>query len=363
METSSGVEGEPGRVAVREFTSSEDGELFISRLEGLPSQWLAMIRSHAPPSTIDHLVAIIRRDRSATLWVNECAVMLRMRAARSVQAGEAVYENDLVDVDALTFEGVEFPKDAGFLCVFSAGWRKGLFFDFGPILPEPVPLEYDVSKTLGSCMAYLWSQRVFSLDGADWSYLIDRQWFPFVSLSPPLRRKLVAFAKQRQDLDRLLPEVSAEVTRNLEPMISRWSASPYFREHLPLVQHAITEFKEQDYLSCTSIFYPRIEGLLRGLHQSLGVSDRATQKVLTATAVRARSAEHHPYSWLLPDMFRRYMEDAYFASFAPGTSAALSRNSIGHGVATMAQFDLKAASLGLLILDQLCYFMPAVETG
>ena len=167
METSSGVEGEPGRVAVREFTSSEDGELFISRLEGLPSQWLAMIRSHAPPSTIDHLVAIIRRDRSATLWVNECAVMLRMRAARSVQAGEAVYENDLVDVDALTFEGVEFPKDAGFLCVFSAGWRKGLFFDFGPILPEPVPLEYDVSKTLGSCMAYLWSQRVFSLDGQE----------------------------------------------------------------------------------------------------------------------------------------------------------------------------------------------------
>lgn len=184
-----------------------------------------------------------------------------MRAARAVQAGEPVYEHDLVDVDALVFKGVAFPRDAGLLCVFSAGWRKGLFFDFGPLLPEPTALDYDVSKTLGSYFAYLWSQRVFSLDQADWNYLIGGQWFPFVSLSPQLRGKLVAFAKQRQHLDRLLPEVSVEISSRLDQMLARWSASPYFKEHLALVKHAVAEFKEQDYVSCTAIIYPRIEGL------------------------------------------------------------------------------------------------------
>lgn len=75
METSSGAEGTPVRVAVREFTSSEDGELFISRLEGFPSQLLGLLPGHVLPSTIDHLVAVIRRDRSATVWVNECPVI------------------------------------------------------------------------------------------------------------------------------------------------------------------------------------------------------------------------------------------------------------------------------------------------
>ena len=60
-------------------------------------------------------------------------------------------------------------------------------------------------------------------------------------------------------------------------------------------------------------------------------------------------------------MFRKYMEQAYFASFEPGVTPVLSRNSVGHGVASAADFNEKGACLGLLILDQLFYFLPSMR--
>ncbi len=62
-----------------------------------------------------------------SVYVNECNVHVRARLSRPVEAGEGIFQHDLVDMDALVFEGVHVPSDAGVLYLFSAGWRKGLF--------------------------------------------------------------------------------------------------------------------------------------------------------------------------------------------------------------------------------------------
>jgi hypothetical protein len=365
MHHSSGVEGTPALIAVREFTSSEDGELFLSRLEGFPAQLVSMLPSEARifPSIVDHLIAIIRRDLRTTVYVNECGMQARVLLGRRVEKGEVIYENDVIDIDSVVFEGVEFPKDAAVLCIFSSGWRKGMFFDFTPLNPDAPTRDYDIEKLLGSYMAYLKSQQVFSLDDSDWSYLIESQWFPFATLAKPLRAKVIAFAKGRQNLDRLLSELSENVKQLLPRMLERWAESPVFQPHLDLLRHAAQEFEEGDFISCTAILYPRIEGLLRTAHETIGAKDRATQKALSETAVTARGAKYHPFSWLLPEMFRRYLEEAYFANFEPGKPAKLSRNSLGHGIASVEEFNQKGASIGFFILDQLIYFMPVATAG
>ncbi len=363
MHNAAGVEGNLAVIAVREFISSEDGELFISRLEGIPNQLIAKLPTEArvSPSTIDHLIAVIRPDLLTTVYVNECPVMMRARIGRRMEAGEVVYERDIVDIDAIEFRGAEFPEDAAVLCIFSAGWRKGMFYDFTPLGPDAPKRDYEIGKLLGSYYAYLKSQRVFSLDEDDWLFLIERGWFPFVSLPANLKTKIVEFAKSRDDLDRLLPELAAEVKRLVPTMLERWAESSLFEPHLGLLQHAVAEFNEEDYVSSTAILYPRIEGLLRTLHEALGIAEKASQKVLTAAAVEARATEFHRYSWLLPEMFRKYMSNVYFASFEPGKPATLSRNSVGHGVASANDFTMKGAVIGILILDQLFYFLPSQQ--
>lgn len=54
-------------IACREFTSTEDGQLFISRLEGTPTQILEKIAqpSNSAASATNSLPAIIRRDKTA----------------------------------------------------------------------------------------------------------------------------------------------------------------------------------------------------------------------------------------------------------------------------------------------------------
>ena len=66
--------GEQVEIVLREFRSSEDGDLFISRLEGFPMQVLNLIRQKYKTviweSNISNMVAIIRKDKSATVFIN-----------------------------------------------------------------------------------------------------------------------------------------------------------------------------------------------------------------------------------------------------------------------------------------------------
>lgn len=255
------LEGETARAAVREFTSSEDGELFISRLEGLPQRLLSLLPSSVgvKPSTVDHLVAIIRKDLSVTVYVNECKILAHVRASRPIEADEEIYEDDIVDIDSVSFEGVNFPADAAIACVFSSGWRKGFFFDVTPLAPNGSDREYEVEKLLGSYMAYLDNQQIVSLDEDDWDFMIKRGWFPFVTLPKRITKSLVSFTKSRIDADVILPEVVEAVKAALPTFRERWSQAELLRPHLELLLHALDEFAEDDFISCTSIVYPRTE--------------------------------------------------------------------------------------------------------
>ena len=52
VEDASGLEGKLLKIAVREFSSSQDGDAFIRRLEGLPNQLLTMVSATINPSTV-----------------------------------------------------------------------------------------------------------------------------------------------------------------------------------------------------------------------------------------------------------------------------------------------------------------------
>lgn len=358
-------EGQTVRVAVREFTSSEDGELFVSRLEGIPQQLLSLIPTgnRVQPSMVDHLVAIIRKDLTVTVYLNECETYAQIRVARKVEAGEPILEDDVVDINRFSFEGVEFPVDAGVVCVFSSGWRKGFFFDIEPLLKDGPDRKYEVEELLGSYLAYLDNQQLFSLSEGDWDFLIERGWFPFITLPKRCTGSLVGFTKSRVDLDVMLPQVVEAVEASVPAFHERWGTSELIRPHRDLLLHALDEFEEGDYVSCASIVYPRIEGILRSIHEALGEKEHATQQVLARMSTEVRKEDLHSNSWLLPTKFRRFMEESYFANFAPGQPAKFSRNSVGHGVVTAEQFNEKAACLGLLLVDQLFFYLPTSDAS
>jgi len=309
-------------------------------------------------STVDHLVALIRQDLTATVYVNELTQVAQIRAAGPVKAGAEVRQRDIADVTELRFEGVDVPQDVALVIVFSQGWRKGLFFDFFPFHDAGYRRPYDLWRLLGACAAYLMNQALFRLTDEDWAFLISSGWFPFSSLPFELRDKVLSFARSRLDLNLLLPDVRTFMQVRLTELIENWSKKTPFQAHLQLLRHAATEFAEGDYVSATAIVLPRIEGLMREVHASVAARERATPTNLTQRLIEGRSAELHEYSWLLPIRFIQYLRESYFASFEPGMPAKLSRHSFGHGVAASADFDEKACCMAFLTLDQIFWLLP-----
>jgi hypothetical protein len=345
------------KVRMTAFHSSEDGQEFIQRLEGFPTELLSKLppAHRVNPSQVDHIVAVIRRDRTATVYVNELSIILSTMIGRSMKKGERVSKNDIVDIAAMEFDGVTVPDDAGVVVVFSVGWRKGLYYDFSPLHPkEDIRRTARLAGLLGQCYAHVLFQERFRILEGEWDALFRAKWFPFAALRNETIDELLGHIRAGWDPDDLTAKIADEVREKLPAFAEAWRNHPAFAGHIKILGKVADHFREGDYLSATGLLFPRIEGLMRSNHTAVGSPAKPSQKNLPATAVQARSGR--PASLLLPHKFEQYLSDVYFANFDP-TDARISvgRNSVGHGVANEDEFNEKAAVLGLLVTQQLLY--------
>lgn len=348
------------RVAIIEFTSSEDGDLFISRLEGGPADIISKLPKEARviPSMIDHLLAIIRRDRTATIYVNELPFIAEIRTKRvSIEKGQIITEDDVADIQALRPQNVEIPADAGIIFAFSYGWRKGLFFDLQPLVDLDSSRKYDISRVWASFYSYLFQQNLFKIKQLEWESLFKQQWFPFISLRRNTVRRMINHVRNGWEIDELLPDIHNEILDNVDERICRWKHSSMFAPHIELLKHAIDRFKDGDYVSAAAIIYPRIEGIMRTLHAAVS-TEPASQRKLVNSVVNARRDTIHERSLILPNMFSRFLTEVYFAGFDSNNPTVMSRHSVAHGVAPAKDFSLKSTMLGILITDQISFFLP-----
>jgi len=353
--------GEQVPVIPREFVSSEDGESFVRRLEELPSLVLDKVATQhghiVRESFIDNMLVLLNRDHSGQVFLN-APMKASIQVKRAVNAGEVVSRDDIADVRELVFQDIVIPNDVGVMVLFSVGWRKGFYYDLVPLSPEESTRDYDLNQLLGGYYAYLSFQARFGIPAGQWRSLFANGWFPFITLTNRLVEEILAHNREGWNVDDLLPKVQAEVSARLPNALKAWQTVGAFGAHLPFIVKAAEHYENGDHLSCISVLFPRIEGILRSFQVAQGQADKTTQTDLAAT-VRSSGAhlEGHEFSPLLPLRFCEYLTEVYFAHFDPKqTDNSLSRNTVGHGVATAQNFDAKGATLGFLILDQLSYY-------
>lgn len=354
-------EGEAAKLQFREFTSTEDGQYFVKRLEGWPSTILQQLPFETNPSQVDHMLAVCRHNGRADVYVNELEIKALVRAARKVEAGQGLTKDDLADLERLEF-GVSIPDDAGFLFVFSIGWRKGLFYDFGPVCgPDAKPREYDVATLLARVYGHLLFQERFSISDAEWKSLFEAQWFPFTGLSNGLTDALINHIRSGWDPDEILEDIVAEIKGRTSEMLKSWCSHSALQPHMALLQHAVERFQAGDMMSCTALLFPRIEGIMRTHHQKQAARTGYSQRILIQSAVSSKV--DNDLSLLLPHRFASYLQDVYFSHFKPDAQDIdVSRNSVGHGVAASENFNQKSAVIGILTVHQLFYFLETSRT-
>jgi hypothetical protein len=353
-------------IVKKEFISSEDGDLLISRLEGFPSLLLKKIMEQHKTiiiqSSIDNMLAILRQDKTATIYINAPMKAL-MQVKKPVDAGQGVYRNDIADVRELVFQDIEIPDDVGVMVLFSVGWRKGLFYDLVSPSDKNLKRDYDLSRLLGGYYAYLSFPERFKISNTEWESLLRNGWFPFITLNNDLINSIINHNREGWNIDDLLPKIQQEVLNRLPDGLKSWANIKAFEPHMEFISKAAEHYQKNDTISCISVLFPRIEGIMREFQSIRGQPEKANQKDLASTVLSPDvNPKEHQFSPLLPLRFHQYLTEVYFANFDPTRKDnALSRNTVGHGVATKGNFDLKGSTLGFLILDQLSYYFCGIS--
>ncbi|MDO8142483.1 MAG: hypothetical protein Q6358_13365 [Candidatus Brocadiales bacterium] len=352
--------GEKITIRLMDFVSSEDGDELITKLEELPQQILSMLHLPPPgvlPSMVHSLLVIIRKDKTATVYLNELQPVWQMRVKGSCKKGELVTSNHILDVGRMKFPDITIPPEAGVAYVFSVGWRKGFFYDLSPLHDDQGRCRsYDLEETIGSLYAYLLFQERFKIDDATWKVFFDQRWFPFTHLNNALIREMISHARQGWQIDDLLPKIVQNVKELLRADPLEAKKVTAFTDHLDILRTAVDRYLADDHVSAASILYPRIEGLLRSFLRAAGYTVTPTTKTLSKVAVEHHEANRITNSLLLPAKFHQYLDDVYFAHFTPGSSPDVGRHSVAHGEARMADFTLKATTLAFLLVYQLRLF-------
>jgi hypothetical protein len=355
VSTSIALEGETAAIQTRGFFCSDDPTLLSKVLDGFWSSILARLPAGAvpAPSHVRHALAVILKDGSTTVWVNELEVQARALSRRPVEKGEPVTADDIADVRSVTL-GVDIPPDAGFAFVYENGWDRAYFFDFGP-LATGVPRTFDVSAELGTQETYLLHRNRCRLTDEEWAALLSQDWFPFILLPQRTLELMFGLLRAGRSVDLVLNEISEAVEARLPTFLSGMEAKPALAAQIPFIERAIEHFRNGDFLSSVSVLFPRIEGIWRGIARPAGP---APHKALAKTVIEAGATRLSPVSPLLAVRFLEFLKARFLPSFDPSRPEGLTRHTVSHGVASAEEFNRRGALLSLLIVNQLRYFVP-----
>lgn len=351
--------GDQVQVQVTGFLSPDDGEILFKYLEGISQAYLAPLplAARPPEGAIACMVVIIDREKNAKVYINDVRVIADVQAKVDIKAGQVLKTDDVADMTRLRFDGITIPNDAGVAVVFSAGWRKGLFFDYAPLHGNP--RTFDLGAVLARSLTYLWFRVRLAISESQWEEMFKQSWFPFISLKGATLERMAMHASQVWKIDDLLDEIQPQVDARLGSLRAAASTKTVLLAHQKTLLSAIEAYEKKDWLTCCTLLYPRLEGILRTHLRTASPAGQPTQENLAASVAHDPAGLRHDLSLLLPNKFQEYLRRIYFAHFDPAQPVEhVGRHTVSHGVVSEDRLDRKAASVGMLILDQLTFLLP-----
>jgi hypothetical protein len=346
-------ESETVSVQVRGSAFSEDGTKLNKWLESMVSPILAKLSPRVWPHQVHHLVALIQKDKTATVFINEVKFLGQVRTKGAVKAGEPVFIDHVADFGRLRMESIEVPPDVGVVVVMSSGWRRAVFYDLGPVGGQP--RETDLEATLGAFWGYLAFEDRAHMDDEQWAALVAQGWFPFVGLKFAHLERLLGHVSSGWSADEIVPDIAKDLLERSDQLVAHAKRVPAAQGHLATLQATLRHYTAGDYLSAAGLLYPRIEGLLRDNAKLGPGTPKFSQKGLAEAATTDLRDIRLPGSLLLPDRFREYLESVFFKPFDPNKVADTSRNSVSHGVVPETLLNQRAATIALLVFEQLLF--------
>ena len=114
-----------GNFVTRTFCHSEQKEfyLFINQISSI------FLNKYYFPEIINNFLIILHQELTADIYINNVDLEIKFKAKRDIKRGEVLKEEDLSNIESISFSNVDLKNDDNLIFLFRRGWRFGLFFD------------------------------------------------------------------------------------------------------------------------------------------------------------------------------------------------------------------------------------------
>jgi hypothetical protein len=307
-------------------------------------------------SQANGFVLLVKPDQTATLHVDP-AVYLDVIARRAVAAGEAVFSSDIGDIRRGAFHSIKLRPEHRVVICLRVGWKFLLIFDLTPNEELDV---VSVERTIAVGMRRLMFDQLYRSmdDDQSFSRLISRGWFPFNELIGAEYEEL----QKALDSDFNITAVEAKLlasfgTDRMAHLTEKWWRHPHFASRKTLLSEGVSLFTEGRHIPSIKTLISEIEGILRENHTPRAEGRQGMEKVLAVafeTVLEAAGGD----SMYFPTQFVTYLRSSIFAPFDPSLPADdATRNTVGHGRASVGAYTPVRALQTILVLDQIYRFL------
>lgn len=345
------------QVQYRGISLSSNGKDFIRKVEGFPNKILQLACEDFHASDIRNFVAIIHADLKVEAYINELEVFGEALVTKSVKESDPVKKSDLYHFDRISFKDVEFPNDCAYIVILSNGWDRILCYDFGPLRDGENThlIDYDVGRFLGAGFSASIFYDIFDLDESEWDKVILSGWFPFSYLGYEQQKNLFNHVKFGWNTDDVEKSIDEQFCNDSDAWLEQIASNEKITQHYDIIERSLKYHINKQYDASIHILYPRIEALLREDFIRANPSKEGRRQDVLSEHIPTSITQHtHSVTRLFPEQFGEYILKCYFKDFSVSSvSDFVSRNTLGHGVATISSFTRKSSLVGFLILDQI----------
>jgi len=310
---------------------------------------------------LNQLLIHIKSDNTAYIY-RDFPLALRVRIIGPKESGHVVFQNEINDIESVTFEDdiafFDFENGDEIVYLFRSRWSFGLYFN----LTKTDELA-TVERELGYFHKILDYYEVYNfLDRSPFRTKFEADgWFPFAGLIRFDSMKfLVSYYQGNQanpaDLEVLRTSFNADL---IKKCTDTWWSSQVFSEKRELLQVGVDSYLKGDnagYISCIKVLVSEIEGILRFAYPQ--TKGRKIQPFLKELGAQGVSKYDSIRTLMFPSDFVSYIERSIFEDFDPDSSSApASRHPITHGVTEVSKYTWQRALQMILTIDQLRFLM------
>jgi len=309
-------------------------------------------------------LVLVHEDLSADVYVNDFEVAATFRSKRSAKAGELIRLSDIADIQSLKFPSIQLAKRDSLVFCWKVGWKFGLYFDFRSLDSEDVLDTEALFHRLGQHHNYLSFQNVYDSvsNDAHFDEMIADGWFPFIALLPAEFESLSGIYRNKFEVKERMGKWLEQFEGKWTARISdRWWGNQLFDDKQKLIQAGLDAYNENSdsgNINCIKTLYSEVEGLLQYFFLNHKKRKLSFRGLVDAVKQQAESKTVGTVSLMFPDQFASYLDSSFFKNFDLASGKVdLSRHSSAHGIADESSYTRVSALQGVLILDQLFYYL------